>query len=66
MKKFLLSILLIVLTLLLIADLTFPVIISFYSGNFWLLFLYAVWWLPVIGGFMLYAASTTIILEAWD
>ena len=51
-KEWLMIAVMIIIFLLLIADIFFPIIIAFWTGNFWLLFLYAVWWLPIIFGFI--------------
>lgn len=56
----------IITTLIFLVDLFFPIIISFYTDNFLLLFLYAVWWIPIFLGFFIFSIVFKIIIELWD
>lgn len=41
-------IIMILLLIILLAVWLFPVIIAFVTGNFWLILLYVVWWIPAV------------------
>jgi len=43
----------------LLAIWVFPVIISFITGNWWLILLYSVWWIPAI-------ALSAVVTLIWD
>jgi len=58
-------ILLIIILPLLMIDVFFPVIVSFYTDNFLFLFLYIVWGIPITLGWMLTVFITSMVLEDW-
>lgn len=49
----------VIILLLILTVWLFPCIISFYAENFWLIFLYIVWWLPA-------SILTAFLAIVWD
>ena len=66
MKKILIFAALISLIVLSLAVTLFPLILSFWYGNFFLVFIYLIWWAPAAVLFMIIGAIAKLLFEFLD
>ena len=46
MTRFLINVIAVIFLIAIIAIWLFPILIAYHEDNYWLIFLYAVWWFP--------------------
>lgn len=64
MKNFILILVLIILASIMLGVVFFPIIIAFWTGNLFLMFLYAVWWIPILVTFYIIVIVGEIVIES--